>query len=108
MKAVEIYTSPLCGFCSAAKRLLTQKGVTFSEIDVWSSPDRKPEMIQSVPMAAAPYRRYSWAIFMSAAAMTFTRWNGPESWTRCCAPDCDACGPSSTQQLVTIRFRTCR
>ena len=46
MKAVEIYTSPLCGFCSAAKRLLTQKGVTFSEIDVWSSPDRKPEMIR--------------------------------------------------------------
>ncbi|MDX2483528.1 glutaredoxin 3 [Antarcticimicrobium sediminis] len=46
MKPVEIYTSPLCGFCHAAKRLLTQKGVTFSEIDVWASPDRKPEMIQ--------------------------------------------------------------
>jgi len=46
MKPVEIYTSPMCGFCHAAKRLLTQKGVTFSEIDVWASPDRKPEMIQ--------------------------------------------------------------
>ena len=46
MKQVEIYTSPLCGFCSAAKRLLSQKGVTFSEIDVWANPDRKPEMIQ--------------------------------------------------------------
>ncbi len=46
MKPVEIYTSPLCGFCHAAKRLLTQKGVTFSEIDVWANPDRKPEMIQ--------------------------------------------------------------
>lgn len=46
MQAVEIYTSPLCGFCHAAKRLLTQKGVTFSEIDVLANPARKPEMIQ--------------------------------------------------------------
>jgi len=46
MKPVEIYTSPLCGFCHAAKRLLKQKGVNFSEIDVWADPARKPEMIQ--------------------------------------------------------------
>lgn len=45
MQTVEIYTSPLCGYCHAAKRLLTQKGVTFSEIDVLAHPDRKPEMI---------------------------------------------------------------
>lgn len=46
MKSVEIYTSPLCGFCHAAKRLLTQKGVTFSEVNVLTDPERKPEMIQ--------------------------------------------------------------
>lgn len=46
MKTVEIYTSPLCGFCHAAKRLLSQKGVDFSEVDVLANPDRKPEMIQ--------------------------------------------------------------
>lgn len=46
MKPVEIYTSPLCGFCHAAKRLLTQKGVEFTEIDVLRDPNRKPEMIQ--------------------------------------------------------------
>lgn len=46
MKPVEIYTSPLCGFCHAAKRLLNQKGVDFSEVDVFRNPDRKPEMIQ--------------------------------------------------------------
>lgn len=46
MKTVEIYTSPLCGFCHAAKRLLNQKGVDFAEVDVWANPDRKPEMIQ--------------------------------------------------------------
>jgi glutaredoxin 3 len=46
MKSVEIYTSPLCGFCHAAKRLLTQKGVTFAEVNVLTDPERKPEMIQ--------------------------------------------------------------
>ncbi|UWR07368.1 MULTISPECIES: glutaredoxin 3 [Ruegeria] len=46
MKPVVIYTSPLCGFCHAAKRLLNQKGVAFEEIDVLMNPKRKPEMIQ--------------------------------------------------------------
>ncbi|MEP1201782.1 glutaredoxin 3 [Tateyamaria sp.] len=46
MKSVEIYTSPLCGFCHAAKRLLNEKGVQFAEVDVLKQPERKPEMIQ--------------------------------------------------------------
>ncbi|WP_037313141.1 glutaredoxin 3 [Ruegeria halocynthiae] len=46
MKPVEIYTSPLCGFCHAAKRLLKQKGVEFKEVDVLIHPKRKPEMIK--------------------------------------------------------------
>lgn len=46
MKPVEIYTSPLCGYCSQAKRLLKQKGVAFSEVDVLTSPKRKQEMIK--------------------------------------------------------------
>ena len=46
MKQVEIYTSPLCGFCHAAKRLLTSKGVTFSEVDIAVEPERRAEMMQ--------------------------------------------------------------
>ena len=46
MKPVEIYTSPLCGYCHAAKRLLNKKGVEFIEVDVFRNPDRKPEMIE--------------------------------------------------------------
>jgi glutaredoxin 3 len=46
MQQVEIYTSPLCGFCHAAKRLLTQKGVSFAEVDVMMEPDRRKEMMQ--------------------------------------------------------------
>lgn len=45
MNPVEIYTSPLCGFCHAAKRLLNQKGISFSEVDVLREPARKAEMI---------------------------------------------------------------
>ncbi|MDP5359703.1 MAG: glutaredoxin 3 [Paracoccaceae bacterium] len=45
MQAVEIYTSPLCGFCHAAKRLLTQKGVSFAEIDIARQPDKRQEML---------------------------------------------------------------
>lgn len=46
MKPVEIYTSPMCGFCHAAKRLLKNKGVNFSEVNVLTNPSRKSEMIQ--------------------------------------------------------------
>ncbi|MGI9391891.1 MAG: glutaredoxin 3 [Boseongicola sp.] len=46
MKLVEIYTSPFCGFCHAAKRLLSQKGVSYTEIDVTDSPKMRHEMTQ--------------------------------------------------------------
>ncbi|MFV2033576.1 MAG: glutaredoxin 3 [Halocynthiibacter sp.] len=44
MPLVEIYTSPLCGFCHAAKRLLKQKGVSFQEINVLGKPKDRQEM----------------------------------------------------------------
>lgn len=34
MPPVKIYTTPYCPYCHAAKDLLTQKGVAFTEIDV--------------------------------------------------------------------------
>lgn len=37
MAKVEIYTSPLCGYCHAAKRLLTKKGVEFEETNVMTT-----------------------------------------------------------------------
>ena len=32
--AIEIYTRPGCGYCSAAKSLLTRKNAAFTEFDV--------------------------------------------------------------------------
>ena len=46
MKPVEIYTSPLCGYCHAAKRLLTQKGVAFTEYDVSRDSDLRATLMQ--------------------------------------------------------------
>jgi glutaredoxin 3 len=43
---VEIYTTPWCGYCRAAKLLLDRKGIKFTEIDVSAEPDRRQEMLQ--------------------------------------------------------------
>jgi glutaredoxin 3 len=46
MQPVEIYTTPLCGYCHAAKRLLAQKGVAYAEIDVSCDPALRAAMVQ--------------------------------------------------------------
>ena len=43
---IDIYTSPLCGFCTVAKNLLIKKGVDFDEYDVVKQPSLKPVMIE--------------------------------------------------------------
>jgi glutaredoxin 3 len=45
MLPVEIYTTQWCGYCRAAKALLTHKGVAFVEIDVGTEPARRDEML---------------------------------------------------------------
>ncbi len=46
MKRVEIYTTPICGYCAHAKRLLSQKGVSFAEINVMVRPAKRAQMAQ--------------------------------------------------------------
>lgn len=46
MAKVEVYSSMLCGFCYRAKKLLEQKGVAFTEIDVMVNPARRAEMVE--------------------------------------------------------------
>ena len=45
MPTVEIYTTPLCGYCHAAKRLLDAKGAAYAEHDVAGDPARRQEMM---------------------------------------------------------------
>lgn len=46
MADIEIYSSPICGFCYRAKSLLDQKGASFTEINVLMDSAKKTEMIK--------------------------------------------------------------
>ena len=46
MAEIEIYTSPFCGFCNAAKKLLEKKGVAYTEFDVMMNGAKRQEMIE--------------------------------------------------------------
>lgn len=46
MAKVEIYTRQLCGFCTAAKRLLDKKGVDYTEYDATFDGGLRKQMIQ--------------------------------------------------------------
>jgi len=50
--AIEIYTRPGCGYCSAAKSLLTRKKAAFTEHDVAINPTRRQEMWNRVGAGA--------------------------------------------------------
>ena len=45
MVDVTIYTRMMCGYCSAAKRLLEKKGVAYTENDASYSPELRQEMM---------------------------------------------------------------
>ena len=45
MASVVIYTRQFCGYCSAAKKLLETKGVTYEEHDATHAPEVRQEMI---------------------------------------------------------------
>lgn len=49
---VEIYSSPFCGYCARAKRLLTGKGVEFTEYDVLADSSLRDEMVKRAPGAS--------------------------------------------------------
>lgn len=54
MQPVTIYTTPYCGFCHAAKRLLNKKGVDFNEIDVNRNPELRQEMMHKAGRHTVP------------------------------------------------------
>lgn len=46
MPPVTIYTKSWCPYCSAAKDLLTRKGVAFEEIEITGRADERARMIE--------------------------------------------------------------
>ena len=46
MAAIEVYTTPYCAYCVAAKDLLRRKGVEYVEINVAGDRERRTEMVE--------------------------------------------------------------
>jgi glutaredoxin 3 len=46
MTAIEIYTRPGCGYCTAAKSLLTRKKAAFTELNVANDPAYREAMYE--------------------------------------------------------------
>ena len=46
MADVTIYTRQLCGYCTAARNLLKQKGAQFTEYDATYDPELRKQMVE--------------------------------------------------------------
>lgn len=44
MQEIRVYTTKVCGYCHAAKRLLQQRGLAFAEIDLTHDPDLRQKL----------------------------------------------------------------
>lgn len=51
---VKIYTREACGYCTAAIRLLTEKGVKFQHIDATGDPDTRRWLVQATGQTTVP------------------------------------------------------
>jgi len=51
---VKIYTREACGYCTAAIRLLTDKGVKFQHIDATGDPDTRRWLAQVTGSSTVP------------------------------------------------------
>ena len=53
-KKVVVYSTPTCPICKRAKAYLTEKGVSYQEIDVAASSDAAKEMIKKSGQMGVP------------------------------------------------------
>ena len=54
MSLIVMYTGPGCPYCMMAKHLLTEKGQTWTEIDVGTDPGRRAEMMERSGRTSVP------------------------------------------------------
>jgi glutaredoxin 3 len=51
---VKVYTTRVCGYCSMVKRLLTQKGVKYEEIDVSGDAPMRRWLVEATGRRTVP------------------------------------------------------
>lgn len=54
MSEITIYTANLCSYCVMAKRLLDQKGVRYTEINVDAKPQLRQELAERTQRRTVP------------------------------------------------------
>jgi len=54
MSVIKVYTSRYCGYCSAAKHLLTSRGYDFEEIDLQSDNELRLEIMKKSGQRTVP------------------------------------------------------
>lgn len=55
MAHIRVYTTRLCGYCTAAKRFLREKkGAEFEEIDVSSDPQARAWLVEATGQSTVP------------------------------------------------------
>lgn len=52
--SVKVYTTRICAYCVAAKRLLKKKGVEFEEIDVSNDAEKRMWLVQASGQRTVP------------------------------------------------------
>ena len=51
---VTVYTTQICGYCHAAKRLLDAEEIAYEAIDVTRDPDKRMWLIETTGMRTVP------------------------------------------------------
>jgi glutaredoxin 3 len=46
MNSIIVYTSTFCGYCFAAKSLLSKKGIPYEEVNLSESPEMRQEIME--------------------------------------------------------------
>jgi glutaredoxin 3 len=54
MTDVKIYTTRMCGYCFAAKRLLNKRGIPYEEIDVSGNADQRAWLVEATGQRTVP------------------------------------------------------
>ena len=54
MTDVKIYTTRTCGYCVAAKRLLSSRGISYEEVDVSRDDDKRAWLVEATGRRTVP------------------------------------------------------
>jgi glutaredoxin 3 len=54
MPEITVYTTDPCGYCARTKRLLTARGLTFTEVNLSKDPHGRSELVRRTGMMSFP------------------------------------------------------